>query len=121
MNIQIVIGLQVVTLLLIILMIVGVFKAGFTGTVRSEPQAINLGASHMSRRSDGVYEYERPMSFLGAPMGGEAPTFYDIGDVSAARAAVGGTMGAAQRRGINTASSGAGFADLDDLLVNSSR
>jgi hypothetical protein len=94
--------------------------AAFYGgpVLRSVPQAVNLGASHMSRRSDGVYEYEKPLSFLGGP---EPPVFYDIGDISAARAAIGGNMGSADRRGVNEASSSSGFADLDDMLVRSSR
>lgn len=110
----------VICLVWLLIMSLKVYS-GFAGTLQSVPQAVNLGASHMSRRSDGVYEYERPMSFLGAPMGGEPPVFYDIGDVSAARAAVGGTMGAAQKRGANELSSASGFQDLDDLLVQSSR
>jgi hypothetical protein len=116
-ELQVVLGLQVVTFLLLTLMVMGVFKtSGFAGTVQSVPQAINLGASHMSRRSDGVYAYTKPMSFLGAPMGGEPPVFYDIGDLSATKNLVTTDMYRPDEVGENS-----GFADLDQLLVNSSR
>jgi hypothetical protein len=113
-------GLQMFTFLMIVSLVFNSFAKTdpFLATVQSVPQAVNLTSSRDSTRSDGVYQYERPYSFLGGP---EPPVFYDIGDVSAARAAVGGTMGAAQKRGVNTASSASGFMDLDQLLVNSSR
>lgn len=104
--------------------------SGFQGTLRSVPQAINLGPSHMSRPSDRGYDFSRnDMSFLGGPMGGESPVFYDIGDISASRDAVvaSGVYERDQDNNLPSTASGFasrkknGFADLDELLVRSSR
>jgi hypothetical protein len=59
-------------------------------------------------------------AFLGGPQG---PNFWNIGDIGASRSAVSGTMGSAERRGTNSASSAAGFAGnrLDDQLMGMQR
>jgi hypothetical protein len=139
--------MEVLTLLLagvVLLVVIWVFliqfgvspitvkTAGFRGGLRSNPQAVNLGPSRMSRRSEIGYDGPKyNMSFLGGPMGGEAPIFYDIGDISATQAAIGSGNYSGGDDGTpvsmkSTAESFAsrkkhGFADLDEMLVRSSR